>query len=243
MSLFIVSLPIGNPEDITLRAISVIKEADFIICEEFKNGRIILKSLNIEKDLYCLNEHNEQSESDPIIQKLLHGQKAALFSDCGTPLFADPGTHLVNRCVELGIRVVPVPGASSILAALVVAGIPIKQFYFAGFLSRKSDERKKEISTLAQFTCPIIIYDTPYRLKALLSDLQTELSPTRQIIIAFSLTQPQEKVVRGSIAEISKELGNKPPKQEFVLILCPLQSKKKSKKYVNKQGRGRRSKG
>ncbi len=243
MSLSIVSLPIGNPDDITLRAINVIKEADFVICEEFKNGRKILKKLDIEKDLYSLNEHNEQSESDPIIQNLLLGKKAALFSDCGTPLFADPGTHLVNRCVELGIRVVPVPGASSLLAALVVAGISIKQFYFAGFLARKSEERKREINKLAQFNCPVIIYDTPYRLKALLSDLQTELSVNRQIIIAFSLTQPQEKVVRGSVSEISKKLGNKPPKQEFVLILCPVQSKKKSKKHVNKQVKRRKWKG
>ncbi len=237
MPLYIVSLRIGDPDDITLRAIKTIENSDFVICEEFKNGRKLLKKLQLEKELFSLNEHNEDTDSEPIIQKLLFGASAALFSDCGTPLFADPGTHLVARCVEMGIDVIPVPGASSLLAALVVCGFPIKQFHYAGFLSRNSEERKKEIRELSKINCAIVIYDTPYRLKSLLEDLRSELQPPRSITVAISLTQQNEQVLRGSIPEVLKQLGEKPSKREFVLIVSPLQSIIKSKKHVKNRKR------
>ncbi len=236
MSLFVISMPIGNPDDITLRAIETLKKVDFLICEEYKIGRKLLKRLDINKELYHLNEHNEKDEGEHILQLLLQGKDAAVFSDCGTPLFADPGTYLVNRCHQSGIRVIPVPGASSLMAALSVSGIDIKQFYYAGFLPRKTEERQKEIRKLKTYHCPVIIFDTPYRLKALLYSLKEEIPPDQRIILFLSLTQPDEKIIHGSVSQVFKQLNQNPPKKEFVLILQP-KDYKKSKKRVKKHKR------
>ena len=183
MPLYIVSVPIGNPDDITLRAIKTLQSVDFVVCEEIKIGRKLLKQLNIEKPLYHINEHDEKESSDEIMQLLLKNQSAAYFSDAGTPLFADPGTYLVNRCHEFGLQVIPVPGASSLTAALAVAGIDIKKFYYAGFLPRVTEERRSAIRKLKQFDCPIIIYDTPYRLRSLLDDIKLEFFPNTQVTL------------------------------------------------------------
>ncbi len=236
MTLYIVAIPIGHPDDITLRAIKTLKNVDFLICEEFKNGRKLLKQLNIDKELLNLNEHNEEADTEEILQELLKGKKAALFSDCGTPLFADPGSLLVKRCHETGIKVIPIPGASSLMAALVVAGVQLNQFYYAGFLSRNSTDRRNEIRRLQTFSCPVVIYDAPYRLNALITDLKAELSSLRQLTLSLSLTKPDEKVLFGTIGELIKMLGPKPPKKEFVLILHP-QIPKKSKKHVKTRKR------
>lgn len=241
MSLYIVSIPIGNPDDITFRAIQTFKQVDFLICEELKNGRKLLKQLDIDKELLCLNEHNESSETERIVQHLLEGKHAALFSDCGTPLFADPGTLLVERCHQLGIRVVPVPGASSLLAALVMSGVSLNRFHYAGFLSRNSNDRRKEIRQLLSQSCPVVIYDAPYRLKPLLADLKQELPPSWLVSLALSLTKSDESFLYGSIDDILKQTGPHPPKKEFVLIISP-PSPKKSKKHdkTKKKGKGRR---
>lgn len=240
MSLYIVSIPIGHPDDITLRALKTLEEADFLICEELKNGRKLLKQLKIQKELFCLNEHNEQTDVDSFIQLLLKGKTGALFSDCGTPLFADPGAYLVKRCNELGIKVIPIPGASSLLAALVMIGDPLKQFHYAGFLPRDSADRRKELKRLSGFNCPVVIYDTPYRLKALLLDIKAELPSNRELSIAFSITQPDEKYIEGTIVEVIKSFGESYPKKEFVLVLKPKISLKKSKKHVKKPDKWRR---
>ncbi|MCG8339002.1 MAG: 16S rRNA (cytidine(1402)-2'-O)-methyltransferase [Proteobacteria bacterium] len=236
MALYIVSVPIGHPGDITLRAVKTFEDADFLICEEFKNGRKLLKQLNIEKELFNLNEHNEETGTEEIIQELLKGKKAALFSDCGTPLFADPGSLLVKRCHETGIKVIPIPGASSLMAALVVAGVRLDQFHYAGFLPRNTSDRRKEIRNLLGFNCPVIIYDAPYRLSALITDLKAELPGVRQVTLALSLTKPDEKVLFGTMGDLVKMLGPKPPKKEFVMILHP-QILKKSKKHVKTRKR------
>lgn len=237
MILYVVSVPIGHPDDITFRAVKTFREVDFLICEEHQIGSKLLKRLEIDKDLQCLNEHNEEQDVESIITKLLKGKTAAIFSDCGTPSFADPGTKLINRCHEAGIRIVPVPGASSLLAALAVAGVSLDQFYYAGFLPRQSSERRKEIRKLQNMSCPIIIYDTPYRLKALLTDLKAEIPSARQIILCLSLTKKDEMIIRGTLSEIMTMLGPKPPKKEFVLILGPLGRRKKTGKSSGKRHR------
>ena len=221
MSLFIVSTPIGNPDDITLRAIKTLQSVDFVVCEEAKIGRKLLNQLRIEKPLYQINEHNEEESTDEIMQLLLRNQSAAYFSDAGTPLFADPGTYLVNRCHEVGIQVIPVPGASSLTAALAVAGIDIRQFYYAGFLPRVPTERRSALRKLKQFTCPVIIYDTPYRLRPLLDDIKTELSPVVRATLLLALTQPEETILKGSVADIISQVNANYLKREFVLIIEP----------------------
>jgi len=238
MALYIVSLPIGHPDDITLRAINVLKKADFLICEELKNGRRLLKKLEIVKKLYNINEHNEADDTEDIIKLLKQGKNAALFSDCGTPLFADPGTYLVSRCHESKIKVIPVPGASSLLSALAIAGTNIKQFYFAGFLSRKSEERQKEIKSFEHYQCPVIIYDTPYRLNALLNDIDIATSKDRNIKLFVSLTQPDEKILFGTVKSILNDLKKNPFKKEFVLLLEPQLVKNRS--MPSKQQRPRK---
>ncbi|MCP4753528.1 MAG: 16S rRNA (cytidine(1402)-2'-O)-methyltransferase [Proteobacteria bacterium] len=233
MPLYIVSVPIGNPDDITLRAIDTLGKVDFLICEEYKIGRRLLKRLDIQKELFSLNEHNEKEATDEIFQLLLQNKNAALFSDCGTPLFADPGTHLVDRCHNYGIRVIPVPGASSLVSALSVAGVEHKQFFYAGFLPRKSEERRQEIRKFMNFRCPVVVLDTPYRLNALLKDLRTELPAGRKMVLLLSLTQPDERIIRGSLSDILKEIQINPQKKEFVMIIEPeILKKSKSKKRV-----------
>jgi 16S rRNA (cytidine1402-2'-O)-methyltransferase len=240
MSLFIVSTPIGNPADITLRAIEILKKVDFLICEEFKVARKLLKRLGIEKELYSLNEHNEEKEAEQIINLLAAGKDAALFSDCGTPLFADPGTFLVQRCHQTGISVIPIPGASSLLSALAVAGVELKQFYYAGFLSRKSEERKKTIAQFKNYRCPVIIYDTPYRLQPLLDDLTHVLSGKRNISLLLALTQPDETILKGSLDKLQQKVKKNSLKKEFVLILEPkfIPPSRQKKKVKTRKRRG-----
>src|SRR3989304_8652441 len=138
-SLYIVSTPIGNYEDITLRALKVLKEADFIICEEFKEARRLLSKYKIEKRLVELNEHNEDKVADEILMMLLEGKSAALISDCGTPLFSDPGHLLVDLAIQNKIDVVPIPGVSSLLTALVGSGMDFEKFYYYGWVSPKKE--------------------------------------------------------------------------------------------------------
>ena len=147
--LYVVATPIGNPDDITLRALKVLKEADFVICEEFKVGSRLLKFYDIKKPLELLNEHNEPEKTRELIQRLLmNGEKAVLISDAGTPLFADPGSNLVRECHQNGIPVKPVPGASSLMAALMAAGLKTDKFLYYGFLPANKEERRKELKQL-----------------------------------------------------------------------------------------------
>lgn len=217
--LYIVSTPIGNYEDITLRALNTLKQVDFIICEEYKEAKRFLSQYQIEKELISLNEHNEEESSLEVLTKLKDGKSAALISDCGTPLFSDPGTHLVQLCVSNDIQVVPIPGASSLMSALVGAGFKLDKFYFAGWLSPKSDIRKNELNKLKSIKEIIVLMETPYRLKTILTDLSKVFNSSKQIVVAFDLTLPTEKFFRGSITEILKIVSEKNLKGEFVLII------------------------
>ncbi|MCW8822581.1 MAG: SAM-dependent methyltransferase, partial [Ignavibacteriaceae bacterium] len=147
-TLYIVSVPIGNYDDITLRALNVLRKADFIICEEYREARRLLSKYKIEKKLVELNEHNEEKASDEILQMILNGKSAALISDCGTPLFSDPGHLLVDLAIQNKIDVIPIPGVSSLLAALVGSGLDFEKFYYYGWLSPKKDIRRKQLLDL-----------------------------------------------------------------------------------------------
>ncbi len=217
--LFIVSTPIGNYDDITLRAINTLKEVDFIICEEYKEARRLLAHFQIAKELISLNEHNEEETSQEIFQKIKNGKSAALISDCGTPLFSDPGTQLVQMCINAKIEVVPVPGASSIMAALVGSGLKFDKFYYAGWLSPKSDLRRKELLKLKGIRELIILMETPYRLITILNEISKVFSPKIEIVVAFDLTLPSEKFYRGTLLEILEIVETKKLKGEFVLLI------------------------
>lgn len=217
--LYIVSTPIGSYEDITLRAIRILKEVDLIICEEFKEARRLLSHLNINKELFSINEHNENENADEIIMKLVDGKSAALISDCGTPLFSDPGHLLVQLAVQNRIQVIPVPGTSSLLAALVGSGINFEKFYYYGWLSPKKDIRKKQLLELKKRKEVIILLDTPYRLKTLLEDIYKILGKNTPIVLAYELTKPKEKFYRGSCEEILRTAIKENLKGEFVIIV------------------------
>ena len=218
-TLYIVSTPIGNYDDITLRAVNVLKAADFIICEEFKEAARLLSHLQIKKELHSLNEHHEEESSREIIKLIAAGKTAALISDCGTPLFSDPGTMLVQMCIDANINVVPVPGASSLLPALTGSGFTLDSFYYAGWLSPKADIRKKELLRLKSIKELIVIMETPYRLTAILTDVKKIFGESTQICIAFNLTLPSEKFYRGTVEEVFQIVQSQKLKGEFVLLV------------------------
>ena len=217
--LYIVSTPIGNYDDISLRALSVLKEVDFIICEEFKEAKRLLSHYQINKELVSLNEHNEKESSQEIFNAIKNGKSAALISDCGTPLFSDPGTSLVQLCLDAKIDVVPIPGASSLLPALVGSGFKLDKFYYAGWLSPKSDIRKKELLRLKGIKELIVLMETPYSLSAILTDVSKIFSAATQICVAFNLTLPTEKFYRGKVSDILKTVSENKLKGEFVLMI------------------------
>jgi 16S rRNA (cytidine1402-2'-O)-methyltransferase len=217
--LYLVSTPIGNYEDITLRALRVLKECDFIICEEYKEARRLLSHYKIEKELFSLNEHNENDSANEIILKLLEGKTAALISDCGTPLFSDPGHLLVDLALQNRIDVIPVPGVSSLLTALVGSGLDFEKFYYYGWLSPKKDIRRKQLLDLRKRKETIVIMDTPYRLKTLLEDVVKLLGPNIPCVLAFELTKEKEKFYRSNAQNIFNLVQKGNIKGEFVLIL------------------------
>ena len=218
-NLFIVSTPIGDFEDISLRALNVLREVDFIICEEFREARRLLAKYKIEKDLVELNEHNEREASDEILQMILEEKSAALISDCGTPLFSDPGHLLVDLAIQNKIDVIPVPGASSLLAALVGSGLDFEKFYYYGWLSPKKDIRRKQLLDLKRRKETIVLMDTPYRLKTLMEDIVKIIGANIPCILAFELTKEKEKFYRGNAGNILMHVRKENLKGEFVLII------------------------
>ncbi len=216
--LFIVSTPIGNWDDITLRALKVLRNADILVCEEYRVGSTLLKKLSLpSKELINLNEHNENEQVEIIIQKLFEGANIALISDCGTPVFADPGHLLINRATQMNIEVIPIPGPSSLMAALSVLDFKLDRFYFAGFLPREKDQRKNGLKSLKSMDAPIILMDTPYRLQKLLEEVGQTFGKNRRVTLGINITMENEKFLRGTISEVTKQLTQK--KAEFILII------------------------
>ena len=231
--LYIVSTPIGNYDDITLRALKTLREVDFIICEEYKPARRLLSSYEINKELISLNEHNEKESTSEIISEILKGKTAALISDAGTPLFSDPGSFLVEQCISQKIEIVPIPGASSLLSALVGSGYHFDKFYYYGWLSPKKDIRQSQLQKLRSVNELIVIMETPYRLLQLLQDVEKIFGKEQNIVVAFKLTQDGEKYYRGKIAKILSQFSVQKVKGEFVLLIDNMkkQSFRKKKKY------------
>ena len=217
--LYLVATPIGNFDDITFRALSILKSVDLVIYEERREGERLLRHFAIEKPVESLNEHNEAAASFNIISHLKSGKNIALVSDCGTPVFSDPGQLLVRKAIEQQVKVVPIPGASSLLPALTVSGFSIDRFLFYGWLSPKKERRRAELRALMQEKRTIVLMDTPYRLVPLLRDLAETFGTARRICIAFNLTMPDEQVFYGTAAELCKKFPDKEMKREFVIVI------------------------
>ena len=218
-TLYLVATPIGNLEDFTLRGMRVIREADIVVVEERKEGSRLLRHLGIEKPVETLNEHNEVASTEIILGHLRAGKHVAVVSDAGTPIFSDPGQLLVEKAAAMGIHVVPVPGASSLMPALTVSGFAIDQFIFFGFLSPKRNRRITELQQVKRELRTTVIMEAPYRLVQLMRDMADVFGGSRRICVAFDLTLPDEEIFRGTAPELFRKFEKEGRKGEFVVIV------------------------
>ncbi|MEX3715675.1 16S rRNA (cytidine(1402)-2'-O)-methyltransferase [Cytobacillus horneckiae] len=216
--LYLVPTPIGNLEDISFRAIRMMKEADFIAAEDTRNTKKLCNYFEIETPVISYHEHNKESSGQKIIEKLKSGQKIALVSDAGMPTISDPGYELVVSAVAEQLTVVPLPGANAAMTALIASGIQTQPFYFYGFLERQKKNKKKELQELSRLSSTIILYESPHRLKETLK-LMIEHMGDREIVLCRELTKKYEEFIRGTITEAIAWAENDEVRGEFCLIL------------------------
>jgi len=218
--LYIVSTPIGNLEDITYRAVRILKEADWIACEDTRTTRRLLDHYGIQTRLVSYHEHNELERSEELIERLRQGETGALVSDAGTPLLSDPGYRVVRGAVKEGIRVEAIPGPSALLAGLVVSGLPTDQFHFGGFLPAKQGQRMRLLESLRDEQATLIFYEAPHRILESLDDIAAALGG-REIVVARELTKMHEEVLRGTPATIRNNLAERDMiRGEFVILVA-----------------------
>ena len=213
-----VATPIGNLEDITLRALRVLKEVDLIAAEDTRHSRILLNTYNIKTPLISLHEHNEKERSELIVSRIKNGISIAYISDAGTPCVSDPGYHLVHIALENQISVIPVPGPSALITALSVCGFPADPFLFCGFLPPKGNKRRRFLESIKDEEKIIIFYESPARIIDALKDVYDVLGD-RQILVARELTKVFEEIKRGWISDIVTERSGSKAKGEFTVIL------------------------
>jgi len=218
-TLYLVATPIGNLEDVTYRAVRLLREAGLIACEDTRQTRKLLDHYDIRTPTISYHEHNEAQRAEELLGKLLAGITVALVSDAGTPLVSDPGYRLVARAVEEGIRVEPVPGSSAILAALTASGLPTDQFHFGGFLPAKSGQRRKALERLKDEAATLVFYEAPHRILAALEDVAAVLG-ARSAVVAREVTKLHEEFLRGTPAELKQTLEARPSiKGEITLLV------------------------
>ena len=215
--LYIVATPIGNLEDISARSLRILKQADLIACEDTRHTRKLLSHFAINTPVTSYYREKEQSKSDLLLGKMLNGTTVAMVSDAGTPGIADPGSILVRRARESGIQVVPIPGASALTTALSAAGLVESNFYFGGFLPAKKAQRKKLLQDLRLFSCALVFYESPHRIKSSLKDC-VKVFGNRQALLFRELTKIHEQCYTGSLEEIEQQLKG-PVKGEIVIII------------------------
>lgn len=226
--LYLVATPIGNLDDITLRAIKTLKEVDFIAAEDTRHTLKLLNHLNISKPLISYYKQNEKIKSDIIIKRILNGESAAIVSDAGTPAISDPGEEIVKVAIENNIKIVPIPGACALINALICSGISSREFCFIGFLSAIKKEKKEKLEELKLETRTLIFYEAPHKLINTLEMMQ-EILGDRKIVLARELTKIHEDFTYNYISEI---LNNIEPKGEYVLVV---EGAEKGKKDIDKE--------
>jgi 16S rRNA (cytidine1402-2'-O)-methyltransferase len=218
--LFLVGTPIGNLEDITFRALRVLKEVDLIACEDTRETQKLLRHYGLSKRLVSYHEHNEFTRAPELIIELEQGAKVALVSDAGMPVISDPGHRLVNLCVRHHIPVVPVPGPSALVAALAASGLPTEEFLFLGFLPARAGERRKALAVLAAESRTLVFYEAPHRIEDTLSDA-SEILGARPAVIAREVTKLHEEFLRGHLSELLDYVRKKPARGEITLVVGP----------------------
>lgn len=216
--LYLVPTPIGNLEDMTFRAIRIMKEADLIAAEDTRNTKKLCNYFEIETPVLSYHEHNKESSGYKLIEKIKDGAKVALVSDAGMPTISDPGAELVVEAIAAGLTVVPLPGANAALTALIASGIQPQPFFYYGFLQRGKKDKKKEIELLSKQTATIVLYESPHRLKETLSLMLDGLGD-RNIVLCRELTKKFEEFIRGTISEVLAWAESEEIRGEFVLII------------------------
>jgi 16S rRNA (cytidine1402-2'-O)-methyltransferase len=217
--LYLVSTPIGNLDDITLRAIKVLRRVDLIAAEDTRRARRLLARYRAKTPLTSFFEHNELTKKEALVKRLVGGHDIALISDAGTPGVSDPGFRLIQRAIEKGIEVIPIPGPSAHVAALVVSGLPTDSFHFFGFLPPKGAKRKKRIEEIKELRGTIILYESPHRIIRTLQDIH-DCCGDRQVVVARELTKMYEEVIRGRVAEVLKGLKERKMRGEITLVVA-----------------------
>ena len=219
MPLYLVATPIGNLEDITLRALRVLKEVDVIACEDTRHTRKLLDHFGISKPTVSYHEHNEQARAQELTVRLLSGASIALVTDAGTPGISDPAYRIVSAAIDAGISVIPIPGATAMIAGLIASGLPTDAFLFVGFLPAKRQARRAKLVELQSVRETIVCYEAPHRVKETLSEAR-EVLGNRQAALAREITKLYEQFIRGTLAEISAELQGSEPRGEMTLVIA-----------------------
>lgn len=219
--LYLVGTPIGNLEDITLRALRILKESDQIACEDTRHTQKLLTHYDIHKPLVSYHEHNEITRAPELVLAMEQGAKVSLVSDAGTPLVSDPGHRLVTLCVRHKIAIIPIPGPSALLAALSASGLPNEEFLFVGFLPNRTGERRRALEHLRIEDRTIIFYEAPHRIAETVADAK-EILGDRPACLAREVTKLHEEFRRGKLSEISASLGERPARGEITLLIGPL---------------------
>ncbi len=217
-TLYIVSTPIGNLEDITLRAVRILKEVNAIAAEDTRHTQKLLNKFDIHTPLTSYHDHNKEEKAPVLVSRLLEGRNVALVSDAGTPGISDPGYFLINLAIDQKVPVVPIPGPTAAIAALSVSGLPTDRFVFEGFLPSKHTARLKRLEELTKEDRTLIFYEAPHRILQTLDDMQTVLGD-RKTVLTRELTKIHEQVLRGSLSEVKKQLEAGSMKGEFTIIL------------------------
>ncbi len=217
-TLYIVSTPIGNMEDITLRALRILKEVDLIAAEDTRRTGLLLKHFGIQAPLTSYFEGNELKKKEFILAKLKEGKNVALVSDAGTPGVSDPGFRLIQLAIENQLPIVPIPGSSAVITALSVSGLPTDAFLFKGFLPHKSKKRRDLLKGLEEVRETLIFYESPHRISETLKDI-LEILGDREIVLTRELTKVYEEIMRGKVSEILNQVGDRTLKGEITLVI------------------------
>lgn len=204
-TLYIVATPIGNLEDMTFRAVRVLKEADLIACEDTRQTRKLMEHYGIDRPTISYHEHNEAARAAELVTRMLEGARVALVSDAGMPLVSDPGYRVVKAAIESGVPVEPVPGASALVAALAASGLPTDEFHFGGFLPPKAGQRQRALEELAPERATLVFYEAPHRIVETLREIEKALGP-RPVVVARELTKLHEEFLRGTAGEVAAVL-------------------------------------
>ena len=223
--LYIVATPIGNLEDITLRALRILREVDLIACEDTRHTQKLLDHFEIKTPTQSYHQHNEAARTAELIAQIEDGRRIALVSDAGMPGISDPGERVIRAAIERGLHVISIPGASALVSALVASGLPTETFRFAGFLPARSGERRSVLESLANAAETMVFYEAPHRIVEMLADLERVFGSDRRIVIARELTKVHEEFLRGGIAELRGELESRPAiKGEITVIVAAAQN-------------------